>query len=90
MGTKKYKIIYADPPWSDNSASKKGTSRGVAERYYNVMGKAYIENLKIEETLRRWIHEAEGTNKEIIEAIKLDASEIEMRINWIKINGEYV
>ena len=34
---KKYKIIYADPPWSYNVASKKGTSRGVAERYYPTM-----------------------------------------------------
>lgn len=34
---KKYKIIYADPPWSYNVASKNGTSRGVAERYYQTM-----------------------------------------------------
>ena len=46
---KKYKIIYADPPWSYNSASKKGTSRGVAERYYDTMSKEEIENLNINE-----------------------------------------
>ena len=34
---KKYQIIYADPPWSYNVASKKGTSRGVAERHYQTM-----------------------------------------------------
>ena len=34
---KKYNIIYADPPWSYNVASKKGSSRGVAERYYDTM-----------------------------------------------------
>jgi len=34
---KKYQIIYADPPWSYNVASKNGTSRGVAERYYQTM-----------------------------------------------------
>ena len=45
---KKYKIIYADPPWSYNSASKKGTSRGVAERFYNVMNLNDIKELPIE------------------------------------------
>ena len=43
-----------------------------------------------EETLRRWIHESEGTDKEIIEAVKRDAGEMNMRINWIKINGKKV
>ena len=44
---KKYNIIYADPPWSYNVASKKGTSRGVAERYYNTMKLEDICNLPI-------------------------------------------
>ena len=43
-----------------------------------------------EETLRRWIHESEGTNEEIIEAVKRDAGEMNMRITWIKINGRKV
>jgi N6-adenosine-specific RNA methylase IME4 len=46
---KKYQIIYADPPWSYNVASKKGTSRGVAERYYPVMKPKDIEKLPIGE-----------------------------------------
>lgn len=44
---KKYNIIYADPPWSYNVASKKGTSRGVAERYYNTMNLEDIKNLPV-------------------------------------------
>lgn len=44
---KKYNIIYADPPWSYNVANKKGTSRGVAERYYNTMKLEDICNLPI-------------------------------------------
>lgn len=45
---KKYNIIYADPPWSYNVASKKGTSRGVAERYYDTMNLKDICDLPIE------------------------------------------
>ena len=45
---KKYKIIYADPPWSYNSTSKNGTSRGVAEKYYNTMTLNDIKKLPIE------------------------------------------
>ena len=44
---KKYQIIYADPPWSYNVASSKGTSRGVAERYYPVMKPKDIEALRV-------------------------------------------
>ena len=44
---KKYQIIYADPPWSYNVASKKGTSRGVAERYYQTMKLEDICSLKV-------------------------------------------
>lgn len=43
-----------------------------------------------EETLRRWIHEAYGTNKEIISAVRGEAIEMDMKINWIKINGRRV
>ena len=46
---KKYQIILADPPWSYNLASAKGTSRGVAERYYNVMNLEDIKKLPISE-----------------------------------------
>jgi len=44
---KKYQIIYADPPWSYNVASSKGTSRGVAERYYPTMKLDDIKSLPI-------------------------------------------
>ena len=44
---KKYKIILADPPWSYNVASAKGTSRGVAERYYDTMSLEDIKALPI-------------------------------------------
>lgn len=44
---KKYQIIYVDPPWSYNVASKKGTSRGVAERYYDTMSAADIKALPV-------------------------------------------
>lgn len=46
---KKYKLIYADPPWSYNVASAKGTSRGVAERYYSTMSLEDIKKLPISE-----------------------------------------
>lgn len=44
---RKYQIIYADPPWNYNVASKNGTSRGVAERYYPTMKLEDIKNLPI-------------------------------------------
>ena len=44
-----YQIIYADPPWSYNVASKKGTNRGVAERYYRTMSLEDICKLKVYE-----------------------------------------
>lgn len=44
---KKYNIIYADPPWSYNVASKKGTSRGVAERYYETMKLEDIKQIPV-------------------------------------------
>jgi N6-adenosine-specific RNA methylase IME4 len=47
MADKKYQIIYADPPWSYNVASKKGTSRGVAERYYQTMTLGEICDLPV-------------------------------------------
>lgn len=41
---RKYSIIYADPPWSyKNIPAKKGTSRGFAKNYYDLMS---IEELK--------------------------------------------
>ena len=46
---KKYSIIYADPPWSYNSTSKNGTSRGVAEKYYDTMTLEDIKKLPIKE-----------------------------------------
>lgn len=49
MIEKKYQIIYADPPWKYNVASSKGTSRGVAERYYSVMKAEDIKALKVGE-----------------------------------------
>ena len=44
---KKYQILYADPPVSYNVASSKGTSRGVAERYYPTMTAKDIKALRI-------------------------------------------
>lgn len=49
LPNKKYKIIYADPPWSYNSTSKKGTSRGVAEKYYDTMTLQDIKDLPIKD-----------------------------------------
>ena len=45
---KKYNIIYADPPWSyRNSPSKKGTSRGFAKNYYDLMSVGELKKLNI-------------------------------------------
>ena len=49
LPNKKYQIIYADPPWSYNSTSKNGTSRGVAEKYYNTMTLRDIKELPIKD-----------------------------------------
>lgn len=43
---KKYKIIYADPPWSYND---KSLNRGGAERHYKTMSVEDIKNLPISE-----------------------------------------
>lgn len=48
LPNKKYRIIYADPPWSYNVSSAKGTSRGVAERYYSTMSLEAIKKLPID------------------------------------------
>lgn len=43
----KYKIIYADPPWSFRTYSNKGKGRA-PERHYNCMTLADIQNLPVE------------------------------------------
>lgn len=43
---KKYKIIYADPPWSFKVWSKKGLDRS-AENHYRTMSKESIQNIPI-------------------------------------------
>jgi len=43
---KKYKIIYADPPWQYKTWSKKGGG-STAERHYSLMSTEEIENLPI-------------------------------------------
>ena len=43
---KKYKVIYADPPWTFTVWSKKGGGRG-AERHYPTMAKEDIQRLPI-------------------------------------------
>lgn len=46
---KKYNIIYADPPWKyKNSPSEKGTSRGFAKNYYDLMSIEELKKLNIE------------------------------------------
>ena len=43
---KKYNIIYADPPWSFKTYSKKGNKKSPL-RYYNTMTKAEIDSLPV-------------------------------------------
>ena len=45
---KKYKIIYADPPWSFRTWSCKGKERS-ADRHYECMKKKDIQNLPVSE-----------------------------------------
>ena len=44
---KKYKVIYADPPWTFTVWSEKGGGRG-AERHYQTMSKEDIQRLPVE------------------------------------------
>ncbi len=44
---KKYKVIYADPPWTFTVWSEKGGGRG-AERHYPTMSKEDIQRLPVE------------------------------------------
>ncbi len=47
---KKYKIIYADPPWAyKNKPSKNGTSRGFANNHYALMTVEELKKLNIQE-----------------------------------------
>ena len=88
---KKYKIIYADPPWSYNSASAKGTSRGVAERHYNTMSLKEIKQLPIKDladgggaVLFLWI--TFPHLHEIVELLSAWGFEYKtVAFNWIKI-----
>lgn len=45
---KKYKIIYADPPWQYKTWSAKGTGRS-AEQHYPTMKKEDIQNLPVKD-----------------------------------------
>lgn len=46
---KKYKIIYADPPWSyRNSPSKKGNSHGFAANHYALMNVEELKKINIQ------------------------------------------
>lgn len=47
MENKKYQIIYADPPWSFKTYSKKGNGRSPSQ-HYKLMNKADIQKLPIE------------------------------------------
>jgi len=48
FSNKKYKIIYADPPWSYNfSTNKKGSITGCAEQHYNTMNLEDIKSLPV-------------------------------------------
>jgi N6-adenosine-specific RNA methylase IME4 len=87
---KKYSIIYADPPWGYNSTSKNGTSRGVAEKYYDTMELQDIKELPIKEIaddnslLFMWItfphlHEL----KEILDALGFTYKTV--AFTWVKI-----
>lgn len=55
MTTKKYKIIYADPPWQYKSrmALGKGASKSSAEDYYSVLSVEDIASLPINELADR-------------------------------------
>lgn len=46
---KKYKIIYADPPWSFKTYSEKGKEKKSAERHYLTMNKEAIQNLPVQQ-----------------------------------------
>lgn len=88
---KKYKIIYADPPWSYNSTSAKGTSRGVAERYYNTMSLKEIKEFPIQDfvdddgaVLFMWI--TFPHLHELIEILDVWGFEYKtVAFNWVKV-----
>lgn len=44
---KKYKVIYADPPWTFKTWSNKGKEKKSAENHYACMNKKDIQNLPI-------------------------------------------
>lgn len=46
---KKYQIIYADPPWTFKTYSKKGKEHKSAECHYSCMKKEDIQNLPIQD-----------------------------------------
>lgn len=45
---KKYKIIYADPPWTFKTYSEKGKQKKSAENHYNCMNKTDIQNMPVQ------------------------------------------
>mgnify|MGYP003640709734 CR=1 FL=1 len=44
---KKYKIIYADPPWSYDKSGGIKSARGLAKKYYTTMAIEDIKNLPV-------------------------------------------
>lgn len=46
---KKYRVIYADPPWEYRQSGSKEKARGMAKQHYNTMPTADICNLPIQD-----------------------------------------
>jgi len=49
MEEKKYKIIYADPPWEYRKSGGIKSARGLAKKYYKTMPLEEIKKLPIKE-----------------------------------------
>ncbi len=87
---KKYKIIYADPPWSYKVWSKKGLGRS-AESHYPTMDKENIQNLNVKDICEKdcvlflWV--TAPCLEEGLELIKKWGFEYKtIGFNWVKRN----
>lgn len=91
---KKYKIIYADPPWTFKVRSDKGKGRS-AENHYNCMSKEEIQNLDVASICERdailflWV--TPPCLEEGLELIKKWGFTYKTKgFNWVKTNKNAV
>lgn len=91
LPNKKYRIIYADPPWSYRKSGGIKSARGLAKKYYSTMDIEDIKNLPIQKIsdkncyLFLWV--TAPCMQEGLDVLKVWGFELfTIAFTWIKLN----